>query len=82
MFEPIAFVLFGMALVWPIQKALEARLSKFAALSLTILLTLVIMLVFTMQLVWTQALHWIAVAMNIMLLFMKGGSGVSVLTSE
>lgn len=33
--EPIAFALSGMALVWPLQKALEARLSKIAAFSLT-----------------------------------------------
>jgi predicted PurR-regulated permease PerM len=60
LFEPIAFALFGMALVWPIQKALEARLSKFAALSLTILLTLVVMLVFTMAIVWSidDVVHW------------------------
>lgn len=60
LFEPIAFALFGMALVWPVQKELEARLPKFAALSLTILLTLVIMLVFTMAIVWSigDVVHW------------------------
>lgn len=60
LFEPIAFAFFGMALVWPLQKALAARLPKFAALSLTILLTLVIMLVFTMAIVWSidDVIHW------------------------
>ena len=33
-FEPIAFALFGMALVWPFQKALEAGTSKSIALTL------------------------------------------------
>ncbi len=53
LFEPIAFALFGIALVWPIQKALEARLPKFLALSLTILLTLFVMFVLTMAVVWS-----------------------------
>ena len=44
-FEPIAFALFGMALVWPFQKALETRLPRPAALGLTILLTLLVILV-------------------------------------
>jgi len=34
-FEPIAFALFGMALVWPFQKALETRLPRPAALLMT-----------------------------------------------
>lgn len=44
-FEPIAFALFGMALLWPFQKALEARLPKAIALLLTILLALFAVLV-------------------------------------
>lgn len=53
LFEPIAFALFGIALVWPIQKALEARLPKAVALFLTILLTLFVMFVLTMAVVWS-----------------------------
>ena len=41
-FEPIAFVLFAMALVWPFQKAIEIRMGKPIELTLTILLTLLV----------------------------------------
>lgn len=53
LFEPIAFALFGIALVWPIEKALEARLPKFLALLITIFLTLFVMFVLTMAIVWS-----------------------------
>lgn len=60
LFEPIAFALFGMALVWPFQKVLEARLPKFVALGLTILLTLFVMLVLTLAVVWSvnDVIRW------------------------
>lgn len=51
-FEPIAFALFGMALLWPFQKALEARLPKPVALLLTILLALLVMFVLAAAIVW------------------------------
>jgi AI-2 transport protein TqsA len=59
--EPIAFALFGMALVWPFQKALEARLSRIVALALTILLVLFTIFVFAAAIVWSiwDVVHWV-----------------------
>lgn len=59
-FEPIAFTLFSLALVWPFQKALEARLPGPAALGLTILLALLVILVFGAAIVWSvdDIVHW------------------------
>jgi len=52
-FEPIAFALFGVALVWPLQKTLEARLPKSAALVLTILLSLIVIVALVSAIVWS-----------------------------
>ncbi len=62
-FEPIAFALFGMALLWPLQKALEARLPKAIALLLTILLALFAILVLAATIVWAvdDIVHWTSV---------------------
>jgi AI-2 transport protein TqsA len=59
-FEPIAFTLFGMALVWPFQKRLEARLPKPVALGLTVLLTLLVMFALAAAIVWSidDVVHW------------------------
>src|SRR6516225_9799221 len=59
-FEPIAFALLGMALVWPFQQAVEARLPKPIALGATILLALLVMLVLAAAVVWSVDLvvHW------------------------
>ena len=59
-FEPIAFALFGMALVWPFQKALEARLPKAVALGITILLALLVILALAAAIVWSidDVVHW------------------------
>ena len=59
-FEPIAFALFGMALVWPFQKALEAKLPKSVALGLTILLTLLVVIALAAIVVWSvdEVVHW------------------------
>src|SRR5215472_7777911 len=59
-FEPIAFALFGMALVWPFQKALETRLPKSVALGLTILLALLVILALAAAIVWSidDVVHW------------------------
>jgi predicted PurR-regulated permease PerM len=54
-FEPIAFALLGMALVWPFQRALEAKLPKPVALGLTILLALLVMLALAAAVVWSGA---------------------------
>ena len=59
-FEPIAFALLSMALVWPFQQAVEARLPKPIALGATILLALLVMLVLAAAVVWSVDLvvHW------------------------
>jgi AI-2 transport protein TqsA len=59
--EPIAFALFGMALVWPFQKALEAKVPRFLALALTILLVLLVIFVLAAAIVWSiwDVVHWI-----------------------
>jgi AI-2 transport protein TqsA len=58
--EPIAFALFGMALVWPFQKALEAKLPRGVALALTILLVLFAILLLAAAIVWSiwDVVHW------------------------
>jgi len=60
-FEPIAFALFGMALVWPFQKAIEAKMPKPNALILTILLTLFVIFVLASAIIWSvgDIVHWI-----------------------
>lgn len=59
-FEPIAFALFAMALVWPFQKALEARLPKAVALGITILLALLAILALAAAIVWSvdEVVYW------------------------
>jgi predicted PurR-regulated permease PerM len=58
--EPIAFVLFAMALVWPFQKAAEARMGKPIALTLTIVLTLLIISILVLAIVWSisDIIYW------------------------
>jgi len=59
-FEPITFALFAMALVWPFQTALEARLPKAVALGLTILLALLVILALAAAIVWSvdEVVYW------------------------
>jgi AI-2 transport protein TqsA len=59
--EPIAFALFGMALVWPFQKALEARMPKPIALALTVLVTLIVIFALASAIVWSigDVAHWV-----------------------
>jgi AI-2 transport protein TqsA len=59
-FEPVAFVLFAMALVWPFQKAVEVRMGKPIALALTILLTLLVFSILVFAIVWSisDVGHW------------------------
>jgi AI-2 transport protein TqsA len=59
-FEPIAFVLFTMALVEPFRKTIEARAGKTIALTLTILLTLLVLSILVLAIVWSigEVLHW------------------------
>jgi AI-2 transport protein TqsA len=59
--EPIAFAFFGIALVWPVLKALQARMPNALALLLTILLTLVGFVMLVLAIVWSigDIVHWI-----------------------
>src|SRR5271163_1361905 len=59
--EPIAFAFFGIALVWPLLKALEARMPNAIALLLTVLVTLVGFLMLVSSIVWSigDVVHWI-----------------------
>jgi AI-2 transport protein TqsA len=59
-FEPIAFVLFTMALVEPFQKAVEVRLGKPVALTFTLLLTLLVLAILVWVIVWSigDIVHW------------------------
>ena len=52
-FEPIAFMLFAMALVEPFQKAVEVRMGKPIALTLTIILTLLFLSILVWAIVWS-----------------------------
>jgi AI-2 transport protein TqsA len=52
-FEPIAFMLFAMALVEPFQKAAEVRFGKPVALALTIILTLLFLSILVWAIVWS-----------------------------
>ncbi len=60
--EPIAFALFGIALIWPVLKALEARMPSAAALLLTVLVALVGFLMFVSAIAWSigDVVHWIS----------------------
>jgi predicted PurR-regulated permease PerM len=59
--EPIAFALFGIALVWPFQKAVEARTPKPVALALTVLLALFVIFALASAIIWSigDIVHWI-----------------------
>src|SRR5215475_4220836 len=59
--EPIAFALFGIALVWPFQKAAEARMPKPAAFVLSVLLALLVIVVLASAIIWSigDIVHWI-----------------------
>ncbi len=60
-FEPVAFALFGMALVSPLQKAAEARMPKPIALVLTISLALIGISALAFAIVWSigDIVHWV-----------------------
>ena len=58
--EPIAFVLFTMALVAPFHEAAEARMGKPIALILSVLLTLLVISILVWAIVWSvgEVGHW------------------------
>jgi AI-2 transport protein TqsA len=51
-FAPTAFALFIIAIVWPLQRALQARLPKLLALAISILTTIVIVTAVASMIVW------------------------------
>lgn len=61
-FAPVAFALFIIAIVWPVQKALEARLPKLLALLGTVALSFLIMTALGSLVLWGfgRAGHWLA----------------------
>lgn len=60
-FAPIVFALFIMALVWPLQSRLQARLPKLIALALVILATVVTFVAFASLVAWGfgRAARWL-----------------------
>jgi predicted PurR-regulated permease PerM len=51
-FAPLAFALFILAIVWPLQRALEERLPKAVALLLTLSITIAVVLMFASMIAW------------------------------
>jgi AI-2 transport protein TqsA len=51
-FAPFAFALFMVAIVWPLQSALERMLPQFVALFITLLVTAVVLILFTSMVAW------------------------------
>jgi AI-2 transport protein TqsA len=51
-FAPIAFAIFIIAIVWPLQSALQARLPKLVALAVTLFVTVAVVTTFVLLIVW------------------------------
>ena len=51
-FAPLAFALFILAIVWPLQAALEERLPKGLTLFVTLAVTIVVVLIFASMITW------------------------------
>src|ERR1700730_3040786 len=60
-FAPVAFAIFAMAIVWPFQKALQARIPKLVALIFTLLLTLTVLGLLALAIAWgsSQVGQWL-----------------------
>ncbi len=60
-FEPIAFALFAIIIVWPLQKALETRMPRGLALLVTVLVTLGIVVKLASMVAWGggQIAQWV-----------------------
>jgi AI-2 transport protein TqsA len=58
---PVAFSIFAMAIVWPLQMALQARMPKLVALLFTLLLTLIVLTLLALAIAWGsgQVGHWL-----------------------
>lgn len=51
-FEPVAFALFAIIIVWPLQKALETRMPRGLALLVTVLVTLAVVVKLASMIAW------------------------------
>lgn len=51
-FEPVAFALFAIIIVWPLQKALETMMSRGLALLVTVLVTLAVVITLASMVAW------------------------------
>jgi len=60
-FEPVAFALFAIIIVWPLQKALETRMPRGLALLITVLLTLGVVIKLASMVAWGggQIAQWV-----------------------
>jgi AI-2 transport protein TqsA len=60
-FAPVAFSLFALAIVWPFQGALQAKIPKLVALVFTLLLTLIVFAMLGLAIAWGsgQVGHWL-----------------------
>lgn len=62
-FVPLAFALFIIALVWPLQEALQRRLPRGLALLVVLVLTSIVVIAFASAVVWgfTKVAQWVFV---------------------
>src|SRR3974377_2207701 len=51
-FAPLAFALFMVAIVWPLQSTLQRKLPQFVALFITLFVTAVVLIVFASMVAW------------------------------
>src|SRR5215472_11781243 len=60
-FAPVAFALFIIALVWPLQRLLQAYVPKLLALAVVILVTVVVFVAFASLIVWgfSRVARWV-----------------------
>lgn len=58
---PVAFALFVIALVWPLQSRLQARMAKLPAMAITLIVTILVIVALGYMIVWgfSQAGHWL-----------------------
>lgn len=59
--EPVAFAVFIIAIAWPLQKAIQARLGKAIALSVTVAMTAAVILALFSLIAWGghEVLEWV-----------------------
>src|SRR6516165_4309458 len=59
-FAPVAFSIFAIAIVWPLQSALQRKAPKLVALLLTVVVTLTVLTLLALGIAWgtSQIGHW------------------------